>query len=296
MDIEKLRLFVQMVDSGSVQGASRQIGVSRSVLRRALDDLEAEVGTPLLHRDPSGVRLTAAGAVALERARSLLESAQALLTDARTAEREAWGVLRVIQPVGMPLAVQVNALMAAHVAIPNQRIVIRHTENPLADLNRPFELMLHEGPAPDRNSWFSRVIVRIRLTPLASRDYLERRGVPQDVSELANHEILGWNRPGHPAGEWPRLKGGEVAVTPWFSSSDPQLLVSLAQRGGGILLAPQALFLENEEANGLQCVLADQVGSELVFRVTTPFPARADPRTRETLQLILDQLQGLPTD
>jgi DNA-binding transcriptional LysR family regulator len=296
MDIEHLRQFVQIVDIGSIQGAARQLGVSRSVLRRGLDALEAVVGAPLLHRDPTGVRLTATGAVTLERARPLLESAQVLVTEARAAERDAWGVIRVIEPVGMPLAVQVNALLAAHVALPNQRIVIRHTENPLADLSRPFELMLHEGPAPDRNAWFSRVIVRLKLRLLASRDYLARRGTPESVADLAGHDALGWNRPGHPAGEWPLFAGGALTVTPWFSSSDPQLLMSLAKRGGGILLAPHALFLEAPDVGDIQSVLEDQVGAELVFRVTTPFPARADARTRDTLQLILTQLEGLPLD
>lgn len=296
MDIEHLRQFVQIVDSGSIQGAARHLDVSRSVLRRSLDELEAEVGAALVHRDPSGVRLTAAGAVTLERARPLLESARALVTDARAAEREAWGLLRVIEPVGLPLAVQATALLAAHVAMPNQRIVVRHTENPLADLGHPFELMLHEGAAPDRNAWFSRVIMRVRLSLLASRSYLELRGTPRSVAELAGHEALGWNRPGHPAGEWPLLSGGTVTVTPWFSSSDPQLLITLAHRGGGLLLAPRALFLDDPAADELQPVLEDQIGTEIVFRATTPFPARADPRTRDTVALIVAQLEGLPQD
>ena len=65
VDTEHLRHFLPMVDSGSVQGAARQLGVSRSVLRRSLEELEARVGVPLVHRDPSGVRLTAAGTVTL---------------------------------------------------------------------------------------------------------------------------------------------------------------------------------------------------------------------------------------
>ena len=296
MDLKNLRQFVQIVDVGSIQGAARQLGVSRSVLRRGLDELETQVGAPLLHRDPNGVRLTTTGAVTLERARPLLESAQLLLAEARAAERDAWGVIRVIQPVGMPLAVQVNALLAARVALPNQRIVVRHTEDPLSDLSRPFELMLHEGPAPDRNAWFSRVILRMRLSLLASPDYLARRPAPKSVADLADHDALGWSRPGHPAGELPLVAGGVLTVTPWFSSSDPQLLISLAKRGGGILLAPHALFLDPSDGGELQSVLEDQVGGELVFRVTTPFPAQADARTRETLQLILAQLEALPLD
>lgn len=296
MDLENLKQFVRMVDVGSVQGAARQLGVSRSVLRRGLDELEAEVGAPLVHRDPSGVRLTAAGVVTLEHARHLLDAARSLLDEARAAEREAWGLVRVIEPVGLPLAAQATAILAARAAMPNQRLVVHHVENPLADLSRPFELMLHEGPAPDRNTWFSRVIMRVRLVLLASSEYLARRGTPTSVAELAGHEALGWNRPGHPAGEWPLLAGGTVTATPWFSSSDPQLLITLAERGGGILLAPRALFQDQSAGEALQPLLEDEVGAELVFRATTPFPARADPRTRDTVALIMSQLEALPSD
>lgn len=284
------------MDIGSIQGAARHLGVSRSVLRRSLDELEAEVGAPLLHRDASGVRLTAAGAVTLERARPLLESARSLLAEARAAETEPRGVIRVIEPVGLPMAIHVHAILAGHAAMPNQRVTVRHAENPLTEMNHPFELMLHEGPPPDRNNWFSRVVVRVKVRPMASRSYLQAHGTPRTVGELAEHDTLGWNRPGHPATEWPLLSGGTLEVRPWFTSSDPQLLNTLATRGAGIFLRPDMPFEETSEADPLQPVLEDEIGTEIVFRVTTPFPFRADPRTREMVSLIVSQLEALPQD
>lgn len=294
MNLESLQYFVQIVDVGSVQGAARQLGLSRSVLRRGVDELEAEIGAPLLHRDTTGVRLTAAGAVTLERARPLLEAARSLVAEAKIAEREARSVIRVIEPVGLPMAMHVSAILAAHLATPKQRIAVRHAEDPLAELGQPFELMLHEGPPPDRNTWFSRVIARVNLRPSASRAYLERHGTPKRAEDLLTHETLGWNRPGHPGSAWPLKDGGVLHLEPWFSSSDPHLLATLASRDAGIFLAPSMPFFEEPEVEALVPVLEEEVGTELVFRATTPFPARADPRTRETLQLIVDLLGELP--
>jgi DNA-binding transcriptional LysR family regulator len=296
MDTENLRVFLQIVDAGSIQGAARALGLSRSSLRRSLDVLEAEVGAPLVHRDPTGVRLTPAGTVVAEQGRAVVESAKGLVANARAAEREVWGTIRVIEPVGLPLALHVNALLTAHLALPRQRLVVRHVENPLSNLGEPFELMLHEGPAPDRNAWFSCVILRTQLRLMASRDYLARRGTPSSVAELADHDTLGWIRPTQPAGWWPLLAGGAVEVTPWLSSADPHLLATVAARGGGLLLAPRMPFFEGGEEGSFETVLGEEVGAELVFRVTTPFPHRADARTRETLSLIIAQLEGLPMD
>lgn len=295
IDTQHLKVFLQVVDAGSVQGAARKLGLSRSSLRRSIDALEAEVGAPLLHRDPMGVRLTPAGLVLVEQGRAVVESARGLVANARTAEREAWGTIRVVEPVGLPHELHVSALLAAHAALPRQRLVIRQVEDPLANLGEPFELMLHEGPAPDRNAWFSCVILRTHLRLVASREYLERRGTPRGVADLAEHETLGWSRPGHPASRWPLLAGGTIEVTPWITSADPQLLATVAARGGGLLLVPHMPFFD-ESADPFQTVLEDEVGAELVFRVTTPFPHRADGRTRETLSLILAQLEGLPRE
>lgn len=296
MDTEHLKAFVQIVEAGSVQGAARKLGLSRSALRRGLELLEAEIGAPLLHRDPMGVRLTPAGVVALQEGRALLHASEGLVANARAADREAWGTLRVIAPVGIPLAMQVSTLLATRLSLPKQRIVLRQVEDPLSHLQEPFELMLHDGPAPDRNAWFSCVILRVPLQLLASREYLARRGVPGSASELAEHDTLGWSRPGHPPGHWPLLAGGTVEVAPWLVTSDAHLLATLAAQGGGIVLMPRMPFFDDPLTDPFETVLPDEVGAELIFRVTTPFPHRADARTRDTLKMILAQLEGLPHD
>lgn len=284
------------MESGSVQGAARKLGQSRSALRRALDELEAEVGTPLLHRDPTGVRLTPAGVVAHHEGKALLEAAGGLVAHARAAEDGAWGTIRVIEPVGIPLEMRVSALLAGHMALPRQRIVSRQVEDPLSNLQEPFELMLHDGPAPDRNAWFSCVILRAPMRPMASRAYLEQRGTPSSAAELVDHDTLGWSRPGHPPRWWPLLAGGAVEVRPWLVTSDAHLLATVAARGGGIVLLPRMPFFDEGEADPFVTVLDDEVGGELVFRVTAPFPHRADARTRVALERILAQLEGLPGD
>lgn len=296
LETAHLRHFVQIVDRGSIVGAAQHLGLSRSVLRRSLSTLEEEVGVPLLHRDALGVRLTAAGAVVLEHGRLMLEGERALLTDARAAETDVVGVLRVIQPVGLPLAMHVKILLATHQTLPRQRLVVRHVEDPASCLHEPFEVMLHEGAAPATGTWFSRVIVRTALRLAASAEYLERRGTPTCIEDLSGHDTLGWNRPGQPAGEWPLRAGGKLHFQPWFSSTDPHLLTALAMQGGGIFLAPRMPFFDDPDVEPLVPVLEDQVGEELTFRVTTPFASRADARTRSTLQLLHQHLEALPLD
>ncbi|MEB2844527.1 LysR family transcriptional regulator [Endobacterium cereale] len=61
MDVEDLRTFVEVADSGGVSSAARRLGISKSMVSRRLARLEAELGVRLLDRTTRGGSLTAAG-------------------------------------------------------------------------------------------------------------------------------------------------------------------------------------------------------------------------------------------
>ncbi len=296
MDIEKLRVLLSVVESGSIQGAARALGLPRSQLRRRIEGLEAEVGVPLLHRDAEGVRLTAAGDVVVERGRAILQGAERLVRDARAAAGEAAGLLRVFEPVGMPLTARTRGLLAMRSALPRLRFVVRQVEDPIAHLDAPCDLVMHDGPMPDRNTWFSRVVARVPLRALASPGYLAARGAPGSVAALSRHEVLGWKRARERADAWPLRGGGHVEVSPWFVSHDLLLLRSLAAEGGGIVFAPHTNLLDDPGAGPLVSVLDDEVGAEMVFRVSTRHHSDADPRTREALEHLLRVLADFPEE
>jgi DNA-binding transcriptional LysR family regulator len=294
MDHKDIGVLLEVVDCGSVLGAARKLGISRSSLRRRLEELEAEIGVPLLVLDTGGARLTAAGAVAVEQGRSVLESCRKLVDDARAAAGEATGGIRVIAPVGMPLTMRVQILLATHSAAPKLRIAIREVDDPMAYLNEPCELVLHDGPAPEKSTWFSRVVRRQTLRVLAAPSYLAARGVPRSVSDLAEHDILGWERPRTPSDVWPLLAGGTVKVSPWLRSPDFLLVRTLASQGCGLLLASQDPALYEHDAEPMVPVLQDLVGCDLLFRVSSPLSTTSDIRTHRTLEQIRSVLSGLP--
>jgi DNA-binding transcriptional LysR family regulator len=293
VNIERLQILIQTVEAGSIQGATRILGVTRSSLRRSIDLLEEEVGVSLLHRDRTGVRLTAAGDVLVAQGRDVLEAARALLTDVRAAVEEPMGTLRVFEPVGMPLMLRTRILMTMRGVFPKLRYAFSQFEDPLSHIHEPFELMLHEGAAPMGSNVFSRVLLRVPLRLVASGEYLDRYGTPKDPADLANHRVLGWRRPRQRAEEWPLLAGGSLAVSPWLTSADPLALMTLAVAGGGILLAPR-MPLPESGTESLVTLFENTVGAALEFRISSPRPCRADSRTRGALAQILQQLEDLP--
>ena len=86
MELRHLRFFVAVVEEGSfTTAAERRLHTAQPSLSRQIRDLEFEVGTPLLVRNPRGVEPTAAGRAFLEYARLVLAQVEAGVAAARRA-------------------------------------------------------------------------------------------------------------------------------------------------------------------------------------------------------------------
>jgi DNA-binding transcriptional LysR family regulator len=98
MELRHLRYFAEVAAQGHMGRAAARLHVALSALSRQLQDLEREVGAPLLERHPRGVRLTAAGEAFLGHAEAALASAAAGVDAARLAASGGAGRLRVAPP------------------------------------------------------------------------------------------------------------------------------------------------------------------------------------------------------
>jgi DNA-binding transcriptional LysR family regulator len=76
MDLRSLRYFVAVAEERHFGRAAARLHMTQPPLSRAIKQLETDVGALLLHRSPSGVTLTPAGAALYDEARVLLEHAE----------------------------------------------------------------------------------------------------------------------------------------------------------------------------------------------------------------------------
>ncbi len=67
---------VEVSRLGSIRAAAEQLNLTPSAMNRRIQDLEAEVGTPLFERRPRGVKLTTAGEMFVRYARSQIAEAE----------------------------------------------------------------------------------------------------------------------------------------------------------------------------------------------------------------------------
>ncbi len=70
--LDAMRIFVRVTQTGSFTQAADSLGLPRASVSNAIKQLEAKLGTRLLHRTTRRVQLTQDGQACLERCQDLL--------------------------------------------------------------------------------------------------------------------------------------------------------------------------------------------------------------------------------
>jgi len=136
MELRHLRYFIAVAEEQSFRRAAERLHVSASPLLRQIQDLELEVGVPLLVRSNSGVVLTSAGHAVLENARAIVEQSQKLFQLARFGEHEKAGQIRIAYSVAYFDPVLPKIISLCRERFPQVRIELQqmHSDQMMQDL------------------------------------------------------------------------------------------------------------------------------------------------------------------
>jgi DNA-binding transcriptional LysR family regulator len=294
MDLEELRAFLDVAETGSFLAAADALGVSRTTLRRRVEALEARAGVPLLKSTRTGIVLTEAGEVLARRGRLMMQETSALLASIREVGQTPSGVLRVVLPVGLPPHLLSPLFGALRTTYPLLRVHARFSDNPLGEPLHEVDMAVHFGEDMPRGTWLSHVVMRVREGLLASKEYLRRRGVPRSVEELQGHELFSWQAPGGDARLWPMLRGPSFSVEPALIATDIHLIRSCCLSGLGIGLVPSVELADPGEADDMLVpVLPEVVGRERPVRISVPEALSEIPKVKLVLSHIRHFLEPL---
>lgn len=286
MDLEALRAFLAVVETGSFVAASTSLRWARATLRRRVDELEVMAGVPLLVRSGQGATPTEAGRVLVRRGREILSETSALLSSVREVGAQPSGLVRLALPVGLPPTLLLPMYATLRARYPQLRVSMRLSEDPVAELLNGVDVALCFGAFPPEGPWVTREILRVPQRLVASRDYLREHGTPHDLAALAKHDLLWWTAPGESSTRLPLKRGGAHAVTPALLSSDIHLLRGCAALGQGIAWAPDGDVPEDvPEGQQLVPVLEELVSATCSLRVVMPSALSDIPRIRAVLEV-----------
>ena len=109
LELRHLRYFVAVADAGTFTHAAERMYIAQPTLSQQIRRLEEIIGTSLLQRRREGVRLTQAGAVLLEDARTILSLLNHGLSQTRHAAGLGRPQLRFAVPAYLPESLAVEA-------------------------------------------------------------------------------------------------------------------------------------------------------------------------------------------
>lgn len=98
-NFNRLAHFVATVDAGTITGAADALGISKAVVSKQLQLLEADIGTPLLLRNTRHLQPTEAGRAFYEDAKSALIQANNAYERVQERDMKPRGALRITAPV-----------------------------------------------------------------------------------------------------------------------------------------------------------------------------------------------------
>ncbi len=124
MELRTVNTFLHVAELHSFSQAARELGYSQSAVSSQIAQLEAELETPLFDRVGKTVRLTDAGQIFQNYARSLLTTAQQAKA-ALQPEQQIRGTLRVALADSVSSAFLPDLLRQYHARCPQVELVLR---------------------------------------------------------------------------------------------------------------------------------------------------------------------------
>ncbi|WP_296280878.1 LysR family transcriptional regulator [Pseudoxanthomonas sp.] len=241
--LDAMQAFVRVAEMASFTRAADSLGLPKASVSTAVQQLEAWLGTQLLHRTTRRVQLTQDGQAFYERSQDLLadmDEVQHLFARSPQALR---GRLRVDMPARFARHFVLPHLPAFLHEHPQLALELSCTDRRVDVVREGFDCVLRVGTLAD-TSLIARPLGQLRVVTCASPAYLQRHGVPQSPDDLHAHRLIHYSSQfgGKPDG-WEYWDGTRYASVPMegaltVNSSDAYEAACIA--GLGLIQAPVA--------------------------------------------------------
>lgn len=281
--------FVAAVETGGFAAAGERLGLSRSAVGKTIARLEARLAVRLFHRTTRSLRLTEDGQAFYERARRALaelEAAEASLTPGR---REPAGRLRITAPVLFGRRCVAPVLVELARRNPKLALEVTFTDRPVEVIEEGFDLAIRNAVRPNGAGLMSRRLATQRMTVCAAPAYLEARGRPATIEDLATHDAVVYCRGGQDR-PWAFPDGRGKERKPPIASrirfDDLEAIADAAAAGMGLAWLPCWLIADRLRSGELVRVLEDVPG--LTFETYALWPQ--SPHLPLRVRLAIDTL------
>lgn len=271
----------------SFAAAAAELGMGASAVSHAVRTVEDRLGTPLFLRTTRSVALTEAGAVFVDAAGRALDEIGETVERLQASRGRVAGVLRINAPRVALSMVVTPVLVELAVRHPDLTVEVA-SDDALTDIVAAgFDAGIRLG------EMIAQDMVAVRLTPpfqaimVAAPGYLDARGTPARIADLAAHNCIGFRLITSGAVyAWELQEAGrDVAVTVGGTVrvTDPTYARELALAGVGIAYVFEPLVRSDLRDGRLVRVLPESAITEPGLFLYYPRRAAGTPKLRALL-------------
>jgi DNA-binding transcriptional LysR family regulator len=257
--INEIAVFVAVAQSGSFTRAAEEIGSSKSNVGKAVQRLEARLGTRLFQRTTRAVRLTEDGETYLAAAQEALDGLREAEQQLAARRSEPVGRVKIDLPAGFGRLL-LPSFVPLQAKYPKLTLEMALTDRMSDPVGEGWDVVVRIGALPEDSELTVRKLCDLRLGLYASPDYLERKGEVKTLADLTSHDAIVFRGPGGRLRSWSVRDGAsvrEVSLPPVLVLTDGQALVEAAVAGFGITQIHDRVALPHVRAGRLVHLLPE---------------------------------------
>jgi DNA-binding transcriptional LysR family regulator len=294
LDLNEVRMFVQVVRARSFAEAARRLGVPPNTLSRRVRRLEAGLDTRLMQRSTRKLTLTAAGSAFFERCAPAVDGVLDAGKELSGGSQTPGGTVRIAAPADFLDIFKiewVTQFLALHPKVRLDFVL----NDALADLiDEAIDVAFRGGSVSDQQL-VCRRLMRQSFMLVASPVYTQSRGNPETLEALSRHDCLtASGRPGLVT--WTlRGPGGreEVKVSGRFRANSARSLLKSCLAGLGIALLPAVLVDAHIQSGRLVPVLPDYRREGADINVVLPTSQQIPTAVSAFIEFAAEKLQTI---
>ena len=281
--LESLRVFVRVVELGSITSGGRDLRLTPAVASNRVKELESRLGVRLFNRTTRNLSPTEVGKVFYDHARKVIETldeAEAVVAGFSDKPR---GTIRVTAPLGVGRRIVAPLIPAFADKYPNVDVQLRLSDRKVDLFEDGLDVAFVLGELKDSNLKLRKIADCDRVL-VAAPEYLEAHGTPQTPDDLlGDHNCLLLRFPRSPEYFWTlQTENGlrKIEAKGRYDADDGDVLTQWALEGAGIANKPRFDVAQHLKSGALVEVLSDTPPVPASFGCLYPHRKLQDPKIR----------------
>jgi len=256
--MNELLAFQQVARHLSFKQAAEELNLTPSTLSHLIRTFEERLKTRLFNRTTRSVSLTEAGQVLFGQVGTILQNLSQAVENLDADDDQPHGRVRIsVNEIAAPILLD-RLGVEFQQRYPNIDVELM-VDNRLIDMvAEGFDLGVRLKDAIPQDMVAVPLVEQFRFVTVASKDYIQRRGLPLHPADLLAHNCIGFRFQSGRRYEWAFQRQGErqvVDVKGSLTTNNPGLMMRAVNNGLGIAHYAEPLMRDDTAARELVILL-----------------------------------------